>query len=80
MMNSVLGLSPRKVRGGTLFPWRTKLTIAQQLLQILSFGLIVCSALAIWKSLMVVTNNKSPIVVVLRYASGWWRDKHDEFS
>ena len=30
--------------------------------------MIVCSALMIWKSLMVVTNTESPVVVVLRYA------------
>lgn len=29
--------------------------------------MIVCSALMIWKSLMVVTSSESPVVVVLRY-------------
>jgi len=33
--------------------------------QVLNFGLIVCSALMIWKSLMVITGSESPIVVVL---------------
>ena len=31
----------------------------------LSFGMIVSSALMIWKGLMVVTGSESPIVVVL---------------
>ncbi len=35
------------------------------LLQSLNFGMIVCSALMIWKSLMVGTNCESPVVVVL---------------
>jgi hypothetical protein len=39
------------------------------MLQGLNFGMIVCSALMIWKTLMVVTNTESPVVVVLRYAS-----------
>ena len=30
--------------------------------------MIVCSALMIWKSLMVVTESDSPVVVVLRCA------------
>lgn len=30
--------------------------------------MIVCSALMIWKSLMIVTGSESPVVVVLRYA------------
>ncbi|KAJ8311705.1 hypothetical protein KUTeg_011060 [Tegillarca granosa] len=33
--------------------------------QILNFGMIVSSALMIWKGLMVVTGSESPIVVVL---------------
>jgi len=33
--------------------------------QLLSFGMIVSSALMIWKGLMVVTGSESPIVVVL---------------
>ena len=32
-----------------------------------NFGMIVCSALMIWKTLMVLTNTESPVVVVLRY-------------
>lgn len=39
----------------------------QFLYQVLSFGMIVSSALMIWKGLMVVTGSESPIVVVLRY-------------
>lgn len=41
-------------------------TNLQLVLQGLSFGMIVCSALMIWKTLMVFTNTESPIVVVLR--------------
>eukprot|EP01090_Pellita_catalonica_P016837 TRINITY_DN4950_c0_g1_i1.p1 TRINITY_DN4950_c0_g1~~TRINITY_DN4950_c0_g1_i1.p1 ORF type:complete len:179 (-),score=16.59 TRINITY_DN4950_c0_g1_i1:25-561(-) len=37
----------------------------QLLMQAISFGLIVSSALMIWKSLMIVTGSESPIVVVL---------------
>lgn len=37
----------------------------QSFYQILSFGMIVSSALMIWKGLMVVTGSESPIVVVL---------------
>ncbi|XP_060828860.1 signal peptidase complex catalytic subunit SEC11A isoform X3 [Bombus pascuorum] len=37
----------------------------QLLYQMLSFGMIVTSALMIWKGLMVVTGSESPIVVVL---------------
>jgi len=36
--------------------------------QLLSFLLIVSSALVIWKGLALATNSESPIVVVLRYA------------
>jgi hypothetical protein len=38
----------------------------QFLYQVLSFGMIVSSALMIWKGLMLVTGSESPIVVVLR--------------
>ncbi|KAI6077932.1 Signal peptidase complex catalytic subunit SEC11 [Aix galericulata] len=38
--------------------------------QVLNFGMIVSSALMIWKGLMVVTGSESPIVVVLRYSRG----------
>ena len=34
--------------------------------QVLNFGMIVSSALMIWKGLMVLTGSESPIVVVLR--------------
>jgi len=37
----------------------------QFLYQVLSFGMIVSSALMIWKGLMVMTGSESPIVVVL---------------
>jgi len=37
----------------------------QLLQQAINFGLVVASALMIWKSLMVVTGSESPIVVVL---------------
>nr|CAG4644314.1 EOG090X0DWF [Lepidurus arcticus] len=37
----------------------------QFLYQVLSFGMIVSSALMIWKGLMVATGSESPIVVVL---------------
>jgi signal peptidase len=35
--------------------------------QVVNLGLIVTSALMIWKSLMVLTNSESPVVVVLRF-------------
>ena len=38
----------------------------QKFYQALNFGMIVSSALMIWKGLMVVTGSESPIVVVLR--------------
>lgn len=41
------------------------LHLFQHLYQFLSFGMIVSSALMIWKGLMVVTGSESPIVVVL---------------
>ena len=31
----------------------------------ITLGMIVCSALMIWKSLMIITNTESPVVVVL---------------
>lgn len=34
--------------------------------QILNFGMIVSTALMIWKGLMIYTGSESPIVVVLR--------------
>ena len=33
--------------------------------QVLNLAMIVCSALMIWKSLMVITSSESPVVVVL---------------
>jgi len=47
----------------------TRMRARQFVLQLISFGLIVSSALMIWKSLMIVTGSESPIVVVLRYLS-----------
>jgi hypothetical protein len=41
------------------------LSPAQFVTQALQFGMIVASALIIWKSLMLVTGSESPIVVVL---------------
>lgn len=41
------------------------LLLLQFFYQVLSFGMIVSSALMIWKGLMVVTGSESPIVVVL---------------
>ena len=38
----------------------------QLLFQTLNLGMVVLSALMIWKSLMVVTKSESPVVVVLR--------------
>jgi signal peptidase len=35
--------------------------------QIIVLGTVVSSALMMWKSLMLVTNSESPIVVVLTY-------------
>jgi len=41
------------------------MNVRQLLMQALSFGMIVASALIIWKSLMLVSGSESPIVVVL---------------
>lgn len=46
----------------TLVPF----TPSQLYYQVLNFGMIVSSALMIWKGLMVATGSESPIVVVLR--------------
>lgn len=40
---------------------------SQILYQVLNFGIIVSSALMIWKGLIVLTRSESPIVVVLRF-------------
>ena len=37
--------------------------------QVLNFGMIVSTALMIWKGLMILTGSESPIVVVLRFVS-----------
>eukprot|EP01089_Gocevia_fonbrunei_P012027 TRINITY_DN2735_c0_g1_i1.p1 TRINITY_DN2735_c0_g1~~TRINITY_DN2735_c0_g1_i1.p1 ORF type:complete len:178 (-),score=17.89 TRINITY_DN2735_c0_g1_i1:44-577(-) len=42
-----------------------RMNARQLILQAISFGLIVSSALMIWKSLMVISQSESPIVVVL---------------
>jgi hypothetical protein len=39
----------------------------QMIHQVLSLALIICSAAAIWKGLVVTTGSESPVVVVLRY-------------
>ncbi|EEZ97812.1 signal peptidase complex catalytic subunit SEC11A [Tribolium castaneum] len=49
----------------TLFDDVKRMNKRQFLYQVLSFGMIVSSALMIWKGLMVVTGSESPIVVVL---------------
>uniref|UniRef100_A0A8V0ZVE8 Signal peptidase complex catalytic subunit SEC11 n=1 Tax=Gallus gallus TaxID=9031 RepID=A0A8V0ZVE8_CHICK len=46
--------------------------------QVLNFGMIVSSALMIWKGLMVVTGSESPIVVVLRGGPGGGTEKELE--
>jgi signal peptidase len=51
---------------GDMFANLKRMRARQILLQVISFGLIVSSALMIWKTLMVVTGSESPIVVVLR--------------
>ncbi|KAI2809281.1 hypothetical protein RDWZM_003392 [Blomia tropicalis] len=43
----------------------SRMSKRQVLYQFLNFGMIVSSALMIWKGLMVVTGSESPIVVVL---------------
>lgn len=50
----------------SLFEDLRRMNKRQFLYQVLSFGMIVSSALMIWKGLMVVTGSESPIVVVLR--------------
>lgn len=45
--------------------FKFKFTSLSSFIQVLSFGMIVSSALMIWKGLMVVTGSESPIVVVL---------------
>ncbi|XP_050306460.1 signal peptidase complex catalytic subunit SEC11A [Anthonomus grandis grandis] len=49
----------------TLFDDFQRMNKRQFFYQVLSFGMIVSSALMIWKGLMVVTGSESPIVVVL---------------
>ena len=62
-------MSKRQVSGGEPAIVRVSLTVVgsrQLLYQILNFGMIVSSALMIWKGLMYATGSESPIVVVLR--------------
>ncbi|XP_046982690.1 signal peptidase complex catalytic subunit SEC11A [Schistocerca americana] len=49
----------------SMFDEVARMNKRQFLYQVLSFGMIVSSALMIWKGLMVVTGSESPIVVVL---------------
>ncbi|XP_044728420.1 signal peptidase complex catalytic subunit SEC11A isoform X1 [Chrysoperla carnea] len=49
----------------SLFDDVKRMNKRQFLYQMLSFGMIVSSALMIWKGLMVITGSESPIVVVL---------------
>ena len=49
--------------------WRADASFVQLFHQVVNLGLIVTSALMIWKSLMVVTNSESPVVVVLRFVT-----------
>ncbi|VDK44794.1 unnamed protein product [Anisakis simplex] len=48
-----------------LFDEVRRMNIRQLLYQGLNFAMIICSAVMIWKGLMVVTGSESPIVVVL---------------
>ena len=59
-------LSPR-VRSLFLAVYNTLRDMRKRQLahQVLNLAMIVCSALMIWKSLMVVTSSESPVVVVL---------------
>ena len=43
----------------------SRMSKRQLIFQVLNFGLIIASALTIWKGLMLVTGSESPIVVVL---------------
>jgi len=43
----------------------SKLKIRQMILQIVVLGTVVCSALMVWKGLMITMNSESPVVVVL---------------
>ena len=45
------------------FEWNVAPSFTNKL--IMNFGMIVCSALMIWKTLMIFTNTESPVVVVL---------------
>lgn len=49
----------------SMFDEIKRMNARQLIYQVLNFGMIVSSALMIWKGLMVVTGSESPIVVVL---------------
>ncbi|KAJ8880141.1 hypothetical protein PR048_016604 [Dryococelus australis] len=61
----------------SLFDDVKRMNKRQFLYQVLSFGMIVSSALMIWKGLMVVTGSESPIVVVLRQVFLHIQDRGD---
>lgn len=69
LLSDVQRMDKRQVRVGGRVSIVLLLTMCvfflQFLFQVLSFGMIVSSALMIWKGLMVTTNSESPIVVVL---------------
>merc|ERR1711963_543658 len=50
---------------GEMFDEVKRMDKRQFLYQCLNFGMVVSSALMIWKGLMVVTGSESPVVVVL---------------
>uniref|UniRef100_A0A8C4LJR8 Signal peptidase complex catalytic subunit SEC11 n=1 Tax=Equus asinus asinus TaxID=83772 RepID=A0A8C4LJR8_EQUAS len=50
---------------GIIMDLISSLLFLQLYYQVLNFGMIVSSALMIWKGLMVITGSESPIVVVL---------------
>jgi len=43
----------------------SKMKIRQFILQVVVLGTVISSALMIWKGLILVMNNESPVVVVL---------------
>lgn len=49
----------------SLFDEVRRMDSRQIIYQILNFAMIICSALMIWKGLIVITGSESPIVVVL---------------
>jgi len=61
MIKSVLKLAGME----GMFDELSRMNKRQVYYQVLNFGMIISTALMIWKGLMVVTNSESPIVVVL---------------